>query len=293
MIKIVAIIPTFNRKDKLRIIINQLLQQHLPENISLKVVVVVDGSFDGTLEMLRDDYPVIHFIEGIGNWWYTKSMNEGFNYAKKLNPDFFLTMNDDIEINRNYLECLISDFLIQGKKNLILGSLSVTNDKEGLVHFAGSEKNGKNALSMRPYFPSLALKYDKSFTGVHPSHELAGRGILIPSVLLKELGYFDEGLPQYGSDTDFCFRARRDGCDIMISWNAVVKVNMALTRIRTDSRENSVFIFIKDLFDKHSHSSIRKFILIEYRYGNIFSLLWKIPHYIGASLWRIMMPKIK
>ena len=96
MIKIAAIIPTFNRKKKLSIILKQLQAQVFQKKIFLEIVVVIDGSSDGTLEMIKTQYPTVHVVLGNGNWWYTKSMNKGFQYAQKLSPDFILTINDDV-----------------------------------------------------------------------------------------------------------------------------------------------------------------------------------------------------
>jgi len=78
MHKIVAVIPTYNRKNHLRVILNQLLNQKSLGIYLLDIVVVVDGSTDGTIEMLANEFSKVHMITGSGNWWYTKSMNIGF-----------------------------------------------------------------------------------------------------------------------------------------------------------------------------------------------------------------------
>ena len=46
--------------------------------------------------------------------------------------------------------------------------------------------------------------------------------MLIPRAILNAIGYFDEKFPQYGSDTDFCYRARETGFDIFISYKALI-----------------------------------------------------------------------
>ena len=51
MIKISVIIPTFNRKEYLKKLLIQLINQNLNRNIYLNIIVVNDGSFDGTFEM--------------------------------------------------------------------------------------------------------------------------------------------------------------------------------------------------------------------------------------------------
>jgi GT2 family glycosyltransferase len=81
MNKIGAIIPTFNRAASLKTILACLKQQTL----SVIPIVVVDGSTDGTLEMLAADFPSAIVVRGDGNWWYTRSINEGIKKARQLN----------------------------------------------------------------------------------------------------------------------------------------------------------------------------------------------------------------
>ena len=97
---VAAVIPTFNRKDKLNVILTQLASQILLPNLMLEIIVCVDGSTDGTNEMIMEKFPSVHIVSGDGTWWYTKSMNMGFKYAQSLKIDFVLTLNDDIEIKK-------------------------------------------------------------------------------------------------------------------------------------------------------------------------------------------------
>lgn len=285
---IVAILPTFNRKNYLKIIIEQLLSQILLDNISLFIVVVVDGNKDGTLDMLKNNYPSVYTILGDGHLWYTKSMNLGFKFAQKLNPDLILTLNDDVEIDNNYISTIICDFNTLDKKNLILGSISVSNDKKKLIQFAGDYLNKKKSLNFKSYFDSLKISYDKNVHfGIKQSSTLPGRGMLIPNKILTDLNYFDEKLPQYGSDTDFCLRAIKRNVSIGISWNAVIRANIGLTRVRSESVKQSYKLFFKDLFDINSHYSLKKYIILEMRHSYKILILFKIPLYIFQSLYSI------
>jgi len=290
---VAAVLPTFNRKEKLDIILTQLCTQKGTDDIKLEIIVCVDGSSDGTDEMIKKKFPSVHTVSGDGNWWYTKSMNMGFQYAQQLNPDFVLTMNDDIEVDEIYIRTLLFDFVSQNDKNLILGSLSISNDQNKLIHFAGIKKYEMNGLRSVYYIPSLKVAYNNRYSGIYLTQELPGRGMLIPNDILVSLGFFDENFPQYGSDTDFCFRARKAGNKVMISWNAIVKVNLQLTRIRVDAKKDSIQLFIKDLFDRNSHYSIRKYTLFQYRHYGILNVIWSTPFYVLATLWSLIKKSSK
>ncbi|WP_409029137.1 glycosyltransferase family 2 protein [Gracilimonas sediminicola] len=282
MIKIAIIIPTFNRAKKLEIIISQLQDQMTSDDlIGIEIIVVVDGSSDGTIGMLENKFPSVHIINGNGNWWYTKSMNEGFKCAQKFKPDFVLTLNDDVEINPEYISKLLDDYKSLKEQDVVLGSMSISNsDDNPLILFAGVKNHLRAGLKSEHYIEPLQKSYSSEIKGIHKTMELPGRGILIPNTVLKELGYFDEEFPQYGSDTDFCFRARKKGIRIYISWNAVVKVNLQETRIRSQSGENTYYLKIRDLFDIHSHQNIFKFIKFHKRHYNCIHLVWKLPYFL-------------
>jgi len=288
MQNIVAIIPTYNRKEKLSLILSQLQNQKLLRGIKLEIVVVIDGSTDGTLELLQDKFQSVYTVFGNGKWWYTKSMNEGFKFAQKLNPDYILTLNDDVEISSFYIKTLTNDFNSLIEQNCILGSFSVTNDSRKLILFGGIKSYKRSGMKSIPYFPSFKIKLSNNISGIHQTQELPGRGILIPNKILLKLNFFDPIFPQYGSDTDFCFRARKAGINVLISWNSMVKVNTELTRIRINTKNDSFKLFLKDMFNKYSHHSIRKFILFQTRHYHLLNIIWKLPYYLLGNLWHFI-----
>ena len=60
-IRIAAVIPTFNRAASLKNILHCLEQQAFGDyRVSLLPIVVVDGSTDGTLDMLALEFPGVH-----------------------------------------------------------------------------------------------------------------------------------------------------------------------------------------------------------------------------------------
>jgi len=56
MIEVSVIIPTFNRKEKLRKALQSALAQ---EEVSFEVLVIDDGSTDGTQEMVEKEFPQV------------------------------------------------------------------------------------------------------------------------------------------------------------------------------------------------------------------------------------------
>lgn len=270
MIHIVTVIPTFNRRAHLRDILHDLMSQRL-QNFSMDVVVVVDGSTDGTIEMLDEEFPTIHQVQGEGDWWYTRSMNEGFKKASTLDPDMILTLNDDTRLDERYVANILSSYL-RHDRNTIMGSLSVTYDEPRRVTFSGVKDIDWWRFkyhSHLPYYDEIDIK---QLCGEKESVVVPGRGTLIPWHLIEELDGFDDNLVQYGSDDDFCLRARKTGADVMISYMAVVYSHDQLTGTGNPVRKEGFWTVLKAFKNRYSMLYIPKYAAILRRHGN--KILW-------------------
>src|SRR5882672_5699501 len=135
-----AVIPTFNRKESLRKCLQCLKAQVRGDTPwSLVIIAVVDGSTDGTIDMLEKEFPDVEVVTGNGNWWYTKCINEGVKRAKALHCSLVLTLNDDLTFNPDYISLILGDHLACGKKS-IAGSVSLSLAEPRLITFSGVEK---------------------------------------------------------------------------------------------------------------------------------------------------------
>ncbi|MGE5458726.1 MAG: glycosyltransferase family 2 protein [Methanococcaceae archaeon] len=268
--KVAAIIPTFNRKESLEVIVGQLLRQSCDKiNFILDVIVVDDGSSDGTGSFIKKQFPNVRVVNGLGNWWYTKSINEGFYEAEVLSPDFILTLNDDIEIKANYVEALLLgyDILPSGS---ILGSISFTLSQPYKIIFSGVKSIKWWKYKEYNYLKTFEKRDPDELSGIYPSLVLPGRGMLIPFKTFKELNAFDEKFIQYGSDDDFCLRASKRHKKIFVCWDAGIFCKVLMTGKGTPYIRQPFLTFLSSFFSPYSKSYILKFLRIIYRYGNTF-----------------------
>ena len=253
---ITTVLPTHNRCEHLRKLLVHLSNQE-PADYRLDIIVIDDGSTDGTSKMLKEDFPFVHVVEGSGNWWYTRSVNEGFKIADNKNADFVLTMNDDCEIESDYIKNLISAVDLK-EEGSIIGSISFSTAQPRLLTFSGTRRIIKWRFKFINYHPPF-LKIDpEELHGVHPSVLLPGRGMLIPMAVLRKLCYFDDNLLQYASDYDFVLRAQELGYKCYISWDARIYENVHTTGTGTPHLEESWPIFFRSYFLPHSKNSLAK-----------------------------------
>ena len=254
MLKISIVIPTYNRRLELCKLLSQLNQQIYSE-LQIHIIVVVDGSTDGTTEMLISDFPSVIIVQGTGNWWYTKSINEGIKNASDFNPDYILCLNDDVELCENYLNKL----LLSARSveiDSFIGSISFTISKPHCIITSGVRQVipllNRNLMYVKPFTQTDPV----NFSGIYPSVTLSGRGTLMPYKILKRLEFYDEKFVQYLSDIDLYLRAAKLGCKVYISWDAKLFIHVEKSSATSSFISGSFPSFLKSFFNKHSRNYI-------------------------------------
>jgi GT2 family glycosyltransferase len=271
--KIAAIIPTFNRRQELSDLLWMLGNMDMPEGCELDIITVVDGSTDGTIEMLTRDFPHVHSVKGTGNWWYTKSINQGFRYAERLHPDLILTLNDDIIVHDDYLQKLVEAYRKKDPDS-IMGSISFTHDQPHRVTNSGVKDRNKLLDKAESYIPFLAHANPSTLTGTLETPVLPGRGMLIPWKIATQLNYFDENFAQYQSDFDFTLRAIKAGFSVYISWDAQVFSMLNKTNSGSSFLKSSWKTYFKNLFNPYSRSYLPN--RSRYYWRHNYKLLWPV-----------------
>lgn len=210
------LLPTRNRLNFLKKNIGCIRNQSFKD---ISIVVVDDGSTDGSDQWLAQQTD-IHSIRGNGNLWWTGAMRKGVEYilAKAKNDDFIFTMNDDAEFDSDLLKTLVNCQKELGV-SAIVGSVCFLNRTRQKVVNSGAvvrlDDNwgfGTKLLLPENYQTQSPQKVDL----------LSGKGTLIPIRVFKKVGNFDKDLPHYGADYEFSYRAKKNGFQPYICYQAEV-----------------------------------------------------------------------
>lgn len=238
---IYIVIPVFNRLPFTKACIESLLAQCYKH---FTIIVVDDGSTDGTSAYVKENYPGVIVVPGDGNLWWAGATNAGVERALHLSSsddDFILTLNNDLTVQEDYLEAMTEASRLHPKA--LIGSVSVSIDNPEQIHFAGTRWNSKTAkykpaLDNRLTYSQLKTKYTEIETDLLP-----GRGILIPIVLFKEIGLYDTlHFPHYMADEDFSLRAKQAGYRLVLATKAAVRNHVSATGLAKRQKNMSYYI---------------------------------------------------
>jgi len=206
--------PVHNRKDITKRCLDTLYVQ---TNNNYKIIVVDDGSTDGTSEIVTNHFPDIILLKGDGNLWWTGATNLGISHAIEIgnDNDYVMLLNDDLVVKEDFIETA-TNITTKHPKTLIQAVEMNANNTDSILN-GGWKINWYTAK----YFQINSGKQINEFKNTHYEHvsTQTGRGTLIPIHVLKEIGLYNSAhYPQCG-DFEFPVRAHNNGYSLIMCYD--------------------------------------------------------------------------
>lgn len=171
-----------------------------------RIVLVDNGSSDGTPERVRTDFPEVHVIENKANLGVPAGYNVGFRYALQQGADHVFMLNNDTVVDPGILEPLVKATETPGAA--VLCPIVYYYDQPTEVWSAGAK--------YRPLPPAIIMEYrvHQLPQGYHELEYAISCGILITRQAFETVGLFDENFLFLWDDLDFSVRVRRHNMKI-------------------------------------------------------------------------------
>ena len=212
---IYLVTPVFNRKKFTKDYLISLKNQ---TNNNFKIIIVDDGSTDGTSNMIEKEFPEVILLKESGNLWWAEATNIGIRYAIRNGADYIMTLNDDTLPKSDYIEKMY--FWIDKKPLALLGAFAIDVKTKEPV-FGGEILDWKIDK-----YHSLLNKIPKNeYCGLKEVNTFPGRGFLIPTKVFKDIGFYDsKNFPQTVADLDFACRAYNKGYKLYCNYDAKIEI---------------------------------------------------------------------
>lgn len=240
--KVSVVIPNFNGIAFLDSVLASLEGQTLS---NFEVILVDNGSTDGSCSFVTANYPWVHLIELSENFGFCGAVNAGIRAAK---APYVLLLNNDTEVKEDFVEEMLA--AIRRHKNAFsCGARMVQyHDRDRLddvgnyycaLGWSFARGRGKDIHAYETE--------DKIFSAC------AGAAIYRKKIIEK-IGYFDEEHFAYLEDTDIGYRARIYGYENWYAPKAIVyhvgsgtsgsRYNQFKTRY---SSRNNIYLIYKNM----------------------------------------------
>lgn len=187
--------------------------------IDYEIFVVDNNSKDGSVEMVKNQFPQVNLI--------VNSKNEGFAQAnnlalEKAHGRFILLLNPDtLVIDNSFKKAL--DFLEKNPQVGILGGKILNPDfslQPSVRAFPDFLSQTLILLKLHHLFPNFFVfkKYfcqNFNYKEKQEVDQVMGAFFFVRREVLEQIGFFDENFHIWFEEVDFCFRAKKAGWKVV------------------------------------------------------------------------------
>lgn len=218
-IKIAIVVPNWNGKDTLGDCLDSLLNQSYPA----KIIVVENGSTDGSAEFLKENYPTVTTLPQPKNLGFAGGVNVGIRYSLEQKYNAIALFNNDAVADKEWLKHLVSELDSHSEAGIVTCKLLKSDKKH--IDSTGDLYTTWGLPYPRGRDETKLDKYDDSVEVFGAS----GGASLYRASMLKEIGLFDEDFFAYYEDVDISFRAQLAGWKVRYTPKSVAYHQQGLT----------------------------------------------------------------
>ncbi|MEW6202510.1 MAG: glycosyltransferase family 2 protein [bacterium] len=191
------VIPTWNGRQYLADCLESLRRQNHPPD---EIIVIDNGSTDGTCEFLAENYPEVFAIPLSVNLGFSFAVNIGIGAAS---GDIIVFLNNDTVCAPSWLEEIMKAAAARPEYDSFASKV-VLYDKPNIIDSTGDEYTPWGSAFNRGHGEIDKGQYDEEVEIFGPCAAAA----TYRASLFSETGIFDESFFAYYEDIDMSFRAR-------------------------------------------------------------------------------------
>jgi GT2 family glycosyltransferase len=211
MIKASIIIPHLNGKHHLDDCLGSLRQQTVK---AFEVLLVDNGSSDGTQAYVRENFPEVTLIELGQNQGFTGACNAGWAAAQ---GEIVILLNNDTEVEPNWLREVLATFA-QNPQVGMVASKMLLFDQRDTFHTAGDFYRVDGIPGNRGVWQKDVGQFDQ----IEPVFSACGGSSAYRRTMLAEIGFLDDDFFFSCEDVDMGWRAQLAGWQVLYVPTAVV-----------------------------------------------------------------------
>jgi GT2 family glycosyltransferase len=296
-VDLTIVIVSWNVRDLLRHCLQSILTQthphpHEPVVESgrrlLEIIVVDNASTDGSVEMVRAEFPGIRLIANNENRGFTAANNQGLAISQ---GQYLLLLNPDTELRGDALEIMLATMEDHPEvgglgPRLLYPDGSPQSSRRRFPTFATAlvestviqEWWADNRI-LRHYYMS-----DTPEDALQPVDWLVGACLLVRREVYEQVGGLDEGFFMYSEELDWCRRIKDTGWELVYQPAATIvhhegKSSQQVVPARHIYFQNSKVRYFRKHHGAFQAESLRWFLLATYLYQAAREgLKWLVGH---------------
>ena len=211
------------------------------KDISFEVIVVDNGSEDGSQAMVKKKFPQVKLIPNKDNMGFARANNQGIRIAKGkyillLNSDTYLIENSFIKLVEkadSFIKLGAMGPLLLNEDRSIQQSVGFFPHLPQVAWWMTFIDDLPGGTILKPYH----VDHDSFYKNQHEVDWVTGAAFLIPKKVTDKVGFLDEKIFMYGEDFEWCFRIKKAGFKVYFSPSAkIVHIGGgSVNKIRTNA----------------------------------------------------------
>lgn len=208
MIDLSIIVVNWNTKEDLLHCLESISKRGT--GIQKEVIVVDNGSRDGSGVEVKKAFPAVHLIQNDGNIGFAKATNQGF---KKSSGRYVLLLNPDTQVKHGAIDRLVS-FMDSNSDVGVAGAQLLNSDgskQNSIANFPSLATELLNKSLLRWLSPGKFPGKEKDYPEPIEVDSVIGACLMVRREALDQVGLLDEEYFLFLEETDWCYRMKRAG----------------------------------------------------------------------------------
>jgi GT2 family glycosyltransferase len=232
---------------------------------NFRIIVVDNGSSDGSVQAIRAGFPGLWVIETGENLGYAGGNNVGIRHALEHGANYVFLLNNDTRVAPDILERLLEAAYAIPDAG-VLGAKIYYLSRPDAIWYVGAEWQHEQSkfAHRRSDNPALETVKDTDY--------VCGCAFFVPAPVFEKVGLLDETFFLTYEETDWCYRARQAGFRILVATRAEVWHAVSASFGGETSPLASYFMYRNRLLWAHRHLAWRQVIRAHL---NTFREIWR------------------
>ncbi len=233
------IIPNWNGRQHLATCLSSLRDQ---EGVSFEIILVDNGSTDGSQAFIRDEFEEVKLLELENNQGFTGACIAGYQQAE---GEFVVLLNNDTEVTSSWLAKIVDAFRRHPEVGIVASKMLLFDSRDHF-HTAGDYYRVDGIPGNRGVWQQDTGQYDRE----EYVFSACGGSAAYRRSMIQEIGFLDEYYYFSCEDTDLSWRAQLSGWKVLYVPEAIVYHKLQatggdVTASYYDGR-NFIFLILKN-----------------------------------------------